>query len=85
MQIRLAVRQVESLEEQIVEVKAEIAKYKGQGTTTDNQRKQVSGPHGTQWALLVLGTMFCGAGGQRGWASVLRSSRSLRISWRRLT
>ena len=67
--------QVESLEEQIAEVKAEIAKYKGHGTTTDNQRKQVSG---RPCAQRVTGGALphSVAGGRRGWGSSLGDQRS---------
>eukprot|EP00899_Mesostigma_viride_P003312 jgi/Mesvir1/12982/Mv05993-RA.1 len=34
-------QEIEKLEEQITEIKAEIDKYKGQGVSTDNQRKKI--------------------------------------------
>lgn len=34
-------QEIEKLEEQIADIKAEIEKYKGQGVNTDNQRKKI--------------------------------------------
>lgn len=38
---RLVLQEIEKLEEQISDIKAEIEKYKGQGVNTDNQRKKI--------------------------------------------